>query len=89
MAGLELAFLALTLVGLVSGCWGIAWARTSHRQGKVLFGRLLFVGAILVLGGSAGAAALHRAEGLIPLGLVSGFLMMGMLWEAPQPTWHD
>jgi hypothetical protein len=54
-----------------------------------LFGRLLFVGAILILGGSAGAAALHRAEGLIPLGLVSGFLIMGMLWEVPQPTWHD
>jgi hypothetical protein len=89
VASLERAFLALTLVGLVFGCWGIAWARTSRRRGKVLFGRLLFLAAILVLGGSAGAAALHRAEGLVPLGLVSGFLIMVMLWEVPQPAWPE
>ena len=31
-------------------------------------------------------AAMHRAEGVIPLGLSSGFLVIGMLWETPPPV---
>jgi len=34
-------------------------------------------------------AALHRADGLIPLGLSSGFLLVGMLWELPHNSRHN
>ena len=89
MANLELGFFALTLTGLVLGCWGIAWARTSRRQACILIGRCVFVSTLLMLGGSGVLAAIYHIEGLVPLGFSSGFLVMGMLCEIPHPAWHD
>jgi thiamine pyrophosphate-dependent acetolactate synthase large subunit-like protein len=83
MLDLEKALLALTIVGLVLGAWGIVWVRTSRASGRVSWGRRLFVGTLVVLGAASGVAAFHQADGLIPLGLSSGFLVVGMLWEAP------
>jgi hypothetical protein len=85
---LELAFLASTVVGLALGCLSIAWARTSEKPVFVLLGRCLFVATLLFLGGSGVLAALNHAEGVVPLGLTSGFLTMGMLWEIPHAAWR-
>jgi hypothetical protein len=89
LANPEIAFLALTLIGFALGCWAIAWARTSRRSTRVLLGRLLFVLTLFFVASAGVVAALDYAEGLIPLGLLSGFLVMGMLCEIPHPAWHD
>jgi hypothetical protein len=83
LANLEIGFLVLTLIGLILGCWSILWVRASRRQGLVFLGRCLFIATLLFLGASGILAAMHRAEGVIPLGLSSGFLVIGMLWETP------
>ena len=46
-------------------------------------GRRLFIVALLTLGGVGMAAALARHEGLAPLGLLAGLLIVAMLWESP------
>ena len=42
--------------------------------------------ALLTLGISGLVAAWQRAEGLAPLGLAAGALLIGVVWERPQPT---
>jgi hypothetical protein len=77
---LEIAFLTLTAIGLVVGIWGIFWAKTGRATGRVSFGRVLFVAALLFLGISSLVAAFYRAEGLVPMGLSAGGLVIVMLW---------
>ena len=89
MANLEIGLLMLTIVGLLLGCCAISWARTSRKQARIFLGRCLFVGTLIFLGASGSVAALHRADGLIPLGLSSGFLLVGMLWELPHNSRHN
>ena len=84
MLEFELWLLALALVGLVLGVWGILWGRFSQTKNRGLVGRTMFVAAIVFLAASSSVAAFHRAEGLVPLGLTAGFLVIGMLWELPQ-----
>lgn len=84
MLDLELWLRWLTLAGLVSGSWGIVWARTARAQARVVWGHGLVVGTFLVLGVSSLVAAFHRADGLVPLGLLAGWLLVGMLWERPR-----
>jgi hypothetical protein len=86
MPELELWLLALALVGLVLGAWGILWARFSRTSGRSLCGRGMFIVAIVFLAVTSSVAAFHRAEGLVPLGLTAGFLVIGMLWEVPPHT---
>jgi hypothetical protein len=81
---LELSLLGLTVVSLVLGSWAILWARSGPEHGRALWGRYLFVGTLLFMGGTSLVAAFHRAEGLVPLGLLAGMLVVGMLWEGPQ-----
>jgi hypothetical protein len=83
MPDLEICLIALALVGLVLGAWGILWARFSQVKGRTTWGRGLFIATIIFLAISSSVAAFHHAEGLVPLGLTAGFLVIGMLWEAP------
>jgi len=89
LANLEIGFLVLTLIGLILGSWAILWVRTSRKQLLVFLGRCLFIATLLFLGGSGILAAMHRAEGVIPLGLTSGFLVIGMLMDVRHPAWHE
>ena len=89
MPSFEVWLSALTIVGLVLGAWGIVWARTGGTQGGILCGRGLFIGTLLFLGGSSLLAAWRRADGLAPLGLSAGFLVIFMLWELPRPALRE
>lgn len=84
MLNLEFCLLAFTCSALLSGTWGILWARTSRIPVRASLGRWLFVGTLLSLGICGSVAAFHRAEGLVPMGLAAGLLLVGMLWEAPR-----
>jgi hypothetical protein len=83
---LEHFLLALTAAGALAGSLGIFWARSGRTNPIVFWGRALFVTAELFLAGGAWFAALVRADGLVPLGLAAGFLIIVMLWELPQPS---
>jgi len=89
VASFETWLLALMVIGLVSGGWGIVWARTGGSRGGIYLGRGLFIATLLFLGASSLLAARHRADGLAPLGLSAGFLVIVMLWEAPRVGRHD
>ena len=73
----------LTLAGLALGGWSIYWARTHAGGLRVLCGRCLFLLAMLELGATALAAAVYHSMSLAPMGLVSVFLVVAMLWETP------
>jgi hypothetical protein len=83
MAGLELSLSIITFIALFAGGWGICWARTHPRRTQAQWGQRLFVITLLGLGASGLVAACARAEGLVPLGLLAGLLLVGMLWENP------
>jgi hypothetical protein len=80
---LETWLLAMTITGLPLGGLGILWARTGRVRSRIVIGHLLFLGTLLCLGVSSLVAAFHLADGLIPIGLAAGLLVIGMLWEAP------
>lgn len=82
---LELSVVVLTILGVIAGGWAIVWARTARSASRALCGRLVFVGTLLSLGTIGLVAAFHRSEGLVPMGLLAGALVVGMLWEVPQP----
>jgi hypothetical protein len=81
MSGLDACLLAATTLGTLSGSWSIFWARTAADPGRRSWGQRLFVLTLFILGAGGLAAAWHRADGLVPLGLAAGFLLIGMLWE--------
>jgi hypothetical protein len=89
MADLEVYLWALALTGLIPGSLGILWERSSRTKGLASWGRRVFVATLLLIGAAALLAAFHRADGLIPLGLVAGLLVAGMLWENPHPAWRE
>ena len=89
MSSFESWLLALTVIGLLLGAWGIAWARMGGSRVGVYVGRGLFIGTLLFLGANSLLAAWHRADGLAPLGLSAGFLVISMLWEAPTAGRRD
>jgi hypothetical protein len=86
MPELETSLLTLTAIGGLLGALGIYGARSGRTTARVFCGRLLFVLAELCLAGGAWFAALVRADGLVPLGLAAGSLIILMLWELPQPS---
>ena len=77
----ELLVLIVTLLGLFSGVSCIYWVKMWPRTRHALWGQRLFIVTLLSLGGMALFAALVHADGLAPLGLLSGLLIVGMLWE--------
>jgi len=78
---LDLVLRLLTLAGGSLGGWAIVWARTSRHPGRAAWGRLLFVCTLLGLGVAGLVAAGFLADGLAPLGLCAGLLVVGMLWD--------
>jgi hypothetical protein len=84
VSSFETWLLALMVIGLLSGGCGIVWARSGGSRGGVYMGRGIFIATLLILGASSLLAARHRADGLAPLGLSAGFLVIFMLWEAPR-----
>ena len=87
MTDLDLSVWLLTLLGLALGAWSIYWTRVAS-AGRVLWGRRLFVMALLELGATALVAALAHAVSLAPMGLVAVFLVVAMLWESPAAQWE-
>ena len=85
----ELTLLIATLAGLMLGVCSIYWARVRPCPRRACWGRRLFVVTLLSLGGLAFFAAVMHADGLAPLGLLSGLLIVGMLWESPAPAIQD
>jgi hypothetical protein len=79
----EFSLLAMTLIGLFLGSCCIYWVNLRPSARRARWGRGLFVVSLLTLGGAVLLAALTRNEGLAPLGLLSGLLIVGMLWENP------
>ncbi len=90
MSPLEIWVRVLTILGVALGIWSIFWTRTAGPQGRVTWGRWLSVATLLGLGITGLVAAQARAKGLAPLGLISGWLLVGMVWESSFPSWsHD
>ena len=85
----ELSLLIATLAGLLLGGCCIYWVKVRPSDRHAWWGRRLFVITLLSLGGMALLAALMRADGLAPLGLLSVLLTVGMLWESPAPALPD
>ncbi len=85
----ELAVLLATLTGLLSGSCSIYWVKVKPTSRHARWGRRLFILTLLALGTVALAAAIVRADGLAPLGLLSGMLIVGMLWESPVAAAED
>lgn len=79
----EYSLIALTILCFFLGALGILWGRASTCPHRTSLGRILFVGTLLILGAGLQLAAFYEAEGLIPLGLLAGFLVVAMLWETP------
>ena len=83
MTDLDVSVWLLTIFGLALGAWSIYWTRAQVGVGRALWGRRLFVLALMELGATALTAALAHAMSLAPMGLVSVFLVVAMLWESP------
>mgnify|MGYP001455842058 CR=1 FL=1 len=77
----ELVVLLAMLVGAVLGSWCIYWVKVPSTAKRAKWGKRLFVVTLLSLGAIALLAAISQADGLAPLGLLSGFLLVGMLWD--------
>lgn len=84
MSTLDLWLMLMTPGSCVLGGWSIYWARGQDHPGRIRWGRRLFILTLLVLGLFTVIAACAHASGLTPLGLVAGFLVIGMLWESNQ-----
>lgn len=85
----EFTVLVATLLGSALGGWSIYWVKVHPSARHALWGRRLFVATLLKLGAFALVAALMRADGLAPLGLTAGLLIVGMLWESSSPAIQD
>ena len=85
----ELAVLIATLLGLMMGVCCIYWVKVRPSARHAWWGCRLFIMTLLSLGGLAFFAAIVHADGLAPLGLLSGLLIVGMLWESPTPAVQD
>ena len=85
----ELAVLIATLVGILCGSCCIYWIKVRPCALRARWGRRLFVMTLLSLGATALFAAIMHADGLAPLGLLSGILIVCMLWESPTPALPD
>ena len=88
MNDLDLSVWLFTLLGTVVGAWSIYWARSEVSVLRVVLGRGLFLLAMLELGATAFCAALTHSLSLAPMGLVSVFLVVAMLWESPAAEWQ-
>jgi hypothetical protein len=81
----ELWLTVLTLGFLLLGGYSISLTREEEHPTRASWGRCLFIVVLLALGGTGLVAAFLQAEGLAPLGLLAGLLVVAMLWESPAP----
>jgi hypothetical protein len=79
----EYSLLLLAAVCLLFGSLGIFWGRCSNCPNRAFLGRAVFVGTLLLLGAAMQFAAFYQADGIVPLGLLAGVLVVAMLWETP------
>jgi hypothetical protein len=86
MSGFEICLFLLTILAVLVGSWAIFWARNVEDTARQFWGRCIFVGTLFFLGAGALIAAWQKADGLVPLGLCAGFLVIGILWESPVET---
>ena len=80
---IELWLAILTLMFLLLGGVSISLARTEENPIRARWGRYLFILVLLALGSTGLIGAFLQAEGLAPLGLLAGMLVVAMLWESP------
>lgn len=80
---IEISLVICTLFFVFLGGWSIFWARCSASGVRAAWGRRLFVAAFVGLGVAGLVAARTHANGLAPLGLLAGLLLVGMVWETP------
>jgi hypothetical protein len=80
---IELWLAFLTLAFLFLGGFSISLARTEDNDIRAWWGRCLFIFVLLSLGATGLIGAFLHAEGLAPLGLLAGLLVVAMLWECP------
>jgi hypothetical protein len=72
-----------SVIGFALGVWSIYWARSDYGQRRSWWGRRLYIGTLLLLGGGILVAALTYADGLVSISLIAGILLVAMLWETP------
>ncbi len=82
-------FLLLALAGFVLGGWHLCWSRCHPESQRGQWGRWLGVSAILCVGGTGLVAAQLHSPWIVPLGLLTGLLVVVMLWEFPEPNWEQ
>ena len=82
---IPLVVMLLTEIAKVTVEWWQTgnWHAKLFHPGGMPSSHSAFVMSLLILGGFAFVAALLHAEGIAPLGLLSGLLIVGMLWESP------
>jgi hypothetical protein len=80
---MELCLLITSLSGVFLGIWSVHWARSKYSERRAWWGRRLFIATLLLLAVTIVFAALLRADGLVPLSLLAGMLLVAMLWETP------
>jgi hypothetical protein len=85
----ELTVLLTTLLGAALGGCSIYWVKVGPNTRRAWWGRRVFIGTLLSMGVTALLAALMHADGLSPLGLAAGMLIVGMLWESSAPALQD
>ncbi len=85
----ELWLASLTLSFLFLGGLSISLARSEHNPIRARWGRTLFIVVLLALGATGLIGAFLRAEGLAPLGLLAGLLVVAMLWECPSAPFRQ
>jgi hypothetical protein len=83
MSNIDLPVWLLTFAGLFLGSWSIYWVRTEASAFRILCGRCVFLLALIELGVTAFIAGWTHSLSLAPMGLVSVFLVVAMLWESP------
>ena len=83
MSDIDLPVCLLTLLGLLLGSWSIHWARSAASTFRSLCGRCMFVLSLCELGVTAFIAGWVPSLSLAPMGLISVFLVVAMLWESP------
>ena len=80
----ELTVLIITLVGMLLGSCCIYWVKVRPASARrAWWGCCLFVVTLLTRSASPPGGRLDAGRRPAPLGLLSGLLIVGMLWESP------
>lgn len=88
MTPLQLCQIGLALGGLVLGISCLFLVHCSCRKLSRI-GRRLFMASLVALGAGGMIAAMIYSDGLAPLGLLAGLLVVAMLWEWPAEIEHS